>query len=107
MYDKLVCEVNNIDATRFVLKTEYDTDQSDLEKKFSDTDKKIPDTSVLANKTDYNARVSKIESKILSTTGLAINSALTAVENKMPDVSSLVKKTDYDLIILDSEKIRY
>ena len=31
-YDKLVVNVNNIDATRFVLKTTYDTDKSDLEK---------------------------------------------------------------------------
>ena len=29
-----------------------------------------------------------------SITGLATNSALTAVENKIPDVSSLVKRTD-------------
>ena len=36
--------------------------------------------------------VSKIESKIHSTAGLATYSALTAVENKIPDVSSLVKK---------------
>ena len=31
-----------------------------------------------------------------SISGLATNSALTAVENKMPNVSSLVKKTDYN-----------
>ena len=29
-------------------------------------------------------------------TGLATNSALTAVENKIPDANSLVKKTDYN-----------
>ena len=33
---------------------------------------------------------------MLSITGLATNSALTAVENKMPDVASLVTKTDFD-----------
>ena len=32
-YDKLVAKVNNIDTTGFVLKTAYDTDKSDLEKK--------------------------------------------------------------------------
>ena len=42
-YDKLVEKVNNIDTTRFVLKTTHDTDQSDLEKK-------IPHTSNLAKK---------------------------------------------------------
>ena len=31
MYDKLVAKVNNIDSSRFVLKTKYDTDKSDLE----------------------------------------------------------------------------
>ena len=50
LYDKLVAKVNNIDTTRFVLKTTYDTDKSDLEKKISDADKKNPDTSDLAKK---------------------------------------------------------
>ena len=39
VYDKLVAKVNNIDTTGFVLKTTYDTDKSDLEKKISDADK--------------------------------------------------------------------
>ena len=39
-----------------------------------------------------------------SITGLATNSALTAVENKIPDVSSLVKKTDDNAKISDIEK---
>ena len=58
--------------------------------------KNILDTSDLAKKTDLNAKITEIEGKIPSTTGLATNSALTAVENKIPDVSSLVKKTDYN-----------
>ena len=33
VYDKLVEKVNNIDTREFVLKTTYDTDKSDLEKK--------------------------------------------------------------------------
>ena len=40
--------------------------------------------------------MTEIEGKIPSITGLATNSALTAVEDKIPDVSSLVKKTDYN-----------
>ena len=32
-YDKLVEKVNNIDTNKFVLKTKYDTDKSELEKK--------------------------------------------------------------------------
>ena len=48
-YNKLVKKVNNISTT-------YDPDKSDLEKKISDVDKKIPDTSDLAKKkTDLNA----------------------------------------------------
>ena len=66
--------------------------KSHLEKKISDADKKIPDTNNLVKKIDLDARVSKIESKIPSITGLATNSASTAVENKIPDVSSFVKK---------------
>ena len=49
-YNKLVTKVDNIDTTRFVLKTKYDTDKSDLEKKMSDADKKIPDTSAFVKK---------------------------------------------------------
>ena len=46
----------------------------------------------LVKKTDYNAKITEIESKISSISSLAANFALTAVENKIPDVSSLVKK---------------
>ena len=43
----------------FVLKTKYDTDKIELEKK-------IPDTSGLVKKTDYNSKITKIEGKIPS-----------------------------------------
>ena len=55
-------------------------------------DKKILDVRALVKGTDFNAKVTEIEGKIPSISGLATNSALTAVENKIPDVSSLVKK---------------
>ena len=77
VYDKLV--------TRFVLKTKYDTDKSKLEKK-------IPDTSELVKKLDYNAKITEIENKIPNISGLATNVAWTAVRNKIPNISSLVKK---------------
>ena len=54
-------------------------------------------------KPDFNAKVTEIEGKIPSITGLATNSALTAIENKIPDVSSLVKKTDYNAKISEIE----
>ena len=41
-YNKLVTKVDNIDTTRFVLKTAYDADKSDLEKRIGDVDKKKP-----------------------------------------------------------------
>ena len=48
-YNKLLTKVDNIDTTGFV-KTAYDTDKSDLEKKISDVDKKIPDINGLVKK---------------------------------------------------------
>ena len=47
LYDKLVAKVNNIDTTAFVLKTKFDTDKSELEKRFSFADEKIPDANSL------------------------------------------------------------
>ena len=43
LYDKLVAKINNIDTRDFVLKTEYQTDKTELEKK-------IPDVSNLVKK---------------------------------------------------------
>ena len=40
-----------------------------------------------------NAKITEIEGKIPSITGLAITAVLTAVENKIPNASNLVKKT--------------
>ena len=88
-YNKLVNKVNNIDTSGFVLKTKYDTDKLELEKK-------IANTINLVKKSDYNTKVSEIENKIPSISGLARTSALTAVENKIPNTSNLVKKTDCD-----------
>ena len=51
LYDKLATKVNNIDTSRFLLKTKYDTDKLELEKK-------IPDVSNLVKKSDYNTRFS-------------------------------------------------
>ena len=99
----MVEKVNNINTTGFVLKTTYDTDKSDLEKK-NDADKKIPDTKNLVRKTDLNAKFTEIEGTIPSTTNLATNSALTVVKNNIPDFRSLVTRTDYNKKIPDIEK---
>ena len=45
---------------------------------------------VLLKKTDYNAKITEIEGKIPSISGLATNVVLTAVENKIPNISSSV-----------------
>ena len=39
-YNKLISKVDNIDTTKFVSRTKYESDGSDLEKKISDVDKK-------------------------------------------------------------------
>ena len=70
LYDKLVAKVNSIDTSRFILKTKYDTDKSEIENK-------IADTSGLVEKTDYNAKITEIGGKIPSISGLATNAALT------------------------------
>ena len=60
-YDKLVTNVNNIDTSGFVLKTEYDTDKPELENK-------IPDTSRLVKKkqtTILKLRNQKIKYQVL------------------------------------------
>ena len=54
----------------------------------------------MVKKTDFNTKVTEIEGKIPSISGLATNSALTAVEN---DVSSLLKMTDYNKKIIEIE----
>ena len=98
-------KVNNTNTTVFVLKSKYNTDKSDLEKKISDAKKKIPNPSALVKKADYKSTITEIESKIPSISGLDTNAALTAVENKIPDVNSLVIKTDYNPKSVEIESI--
>ena len=93
VYENLEAKVNNIDTSDFVLKTKYQTDKTELEKK-------IPDVSNLVKK----AKLTELENKIPDVSSLATKTALTAVENKIPDVSSLVKKTNYDTKISELEK---
>ena len=49
LYDKLVAKVN-IDTSEYVLKSKYNMDKSDLEKKINNADKKICDASGLVKK---------------------------------------------------------
>ena len=54
VYDKLVAKVNSIDTSGFVLKSKYDTNESELKNK-------IPDTSGLVKKTDYSTKIAEID----------------------------------------------
>ena len=54
--------------------------------------------------TDYSAKITDIDSKIPTISGLATTSALTTVANKIPDVSGLVRKTDYNTKSSEIEK---
>ena len=93
LYDKLVAKVNNIDTSDFVLKTNYQTNKTELEKK-------IPDVSNLVKK----AKLTELENKIPDVSSFAKKASLTAVENKITVVSTLVKKTDYNTKITEIVK---
>ena len=95
-YNRLVTKVNNIDTTNFVKKSKYEKYGSYFADKIITIGKKLLDVTSLVKKTDFNTKITEIEGKIPSISGLATNSALTAAKNKIPDVSSLVKKTDYN-----------
>ena len=60
VYDKLLTKVKATDKSRFLLKTQYNTDKSSLEQKIDDADKKIRDTIWLVKK-NYNAKITEIE----------------------------------------------
>ena len=86
VYDELVAKVNNIDTSNFVLKTSYNADKTELEKK-------SPDATDFVKK----VKLTELENKILDISNLATKAALTAAENKIPDVSNLVNKIDYNI----------
>ena len=87
VYNKLDAKVNSIDTSRFVLKTKYNADKSEIENN-------IPNTSDLVKKTDYNTKITEIENKIPNVSSLTTKTELTTVENKIPNVSNLVKNYD-------------
>ena len=76
-YNKLPNKVNNIDTSRFILKTKYDGDKLELEKKFL--------TLVILSKNQ---------------------TASTAVENKIPSTNNLVKKKKKQIITQRLLKLR-
>ena len=97
-YNKLVTKVDNIDNTKFVLKTKFEKDGSDLEDKISKIDKKIPDVSRLVKKTDYSSKITELENKIRNVSGFLLtsvfNSKIIAVENEIPDIKNLANRSN-------------
>ena len=93
VYDKLVAKVNKVDTSDFVLKTKYQTDQTELEKK-------ILDVTDFVKKT----KLTELENKIPDVSSLATETALSVVESKIPSGSSSVKKTLYNTTITEIEK---
>ena len=79
VYDQLAAKVNNIDTSAFVLKTKYQTDKIELQKK-------IPDVADFAKKT----KLTELEHKIPDVGSLATKTAVSAIQNKIPSVSSLI-----------------
>ena len=92
VYDKLAAKVNNIDTSDFVLKTKYQTDKVELEKKISDV------TNLKKKK------ITELENKIPDVSSLATKTALTAIEKKISSVSSLVKKQSMTQKLLKLER---
>ena len=95
VYDKLVAKSNIIDTIAFVLKTEYDTDKKELEKK-------IPDTSGLVKKTDYDTKITEIKKKLTDhnhdkyITTPEFNTLAATAFNATLAQAKLVTKTDFD-----------
>ena len=104
VHGKLVTKVNAIDTVGFVLKSQYNTYKSGLEKKINNAGKKYLILVDLLNITDYNPKITEVEGKILSITGLTTTAALDVDENNTPNVSNLIKKkTDYDTRISNTD----
>ena len=92
MYDKLVAKVNNIDTSDFVLKTNYQTDKTELKKK-------IPDVTDFVKK----AKLTGLENKIPDVSSLATKTALIAAEKKYV---ALVIKLKKQSITLKLQKLK-
>ena len=92
VFDKLVAKVNNIDTNDFLLKTTYNTNKTE-------TEKKTPDVTNFVKKT----KLTELENKISDIGNLATETALITVENKISSVSDLVKRTGYNTKITDIE----
>ena len=106
VYDKLVAKINNIDTSGFVLKTNDNTDKTELENKILDvsnfvkkaklieTENKISDVSSLATKTALTAVVVKNQTLTLKLQKLKINLLTIIMKNILQ--ANLITKTDFE-----------
>ena len=91
--NNLKTKVDDIDVSKYVLKTDYDTKIGNLELK-------IPDIKGLLQVSSFNSKVIELENKIKTAenkpdiSNLATKSGLTSVENKIPKVNGFVKLSD-------------
>ena len=101
VYDKLVTEVNaiplnNIDTSDFVLKINYNTDKTELEKR-------IPNVTDFAIKTDCNTKINDIENRITDHNHNKyidtpdFNKVAANVFNARLKQANLLTKTDFDV----------
>ena len=97
--------ISHADTSRFALKTNLANLKTKVDKLDIDKLLSVPvDLSKLGDvvkndvikKTNYNAKITEIENKILDISNLATKTTLNTIENKIPDTSNLVKKTDYN-----------
>ena len=88
--NNLKTKVDGIDLTKYVLKSNYDTNIGNLELK-------IPDVSGLLQVSSFNSKVNELENKIKTAeqkrniNNLAAIQSVTSVLNKIPDVKGFVK----------------
>ena len=101
--NNLKTKVDDIDLTKYDLKTNYDNNIGNLELT-------IPDIGGLLQTSSFNSKVTELENKIKTAgskpniTNLATKLSLTAIGNKIPDVNGFVKKTDYATEITSIKK---
>ena len=88
-YDKLATKVNNINTSEFALKTKFQIDKAELEKK-------IPDDLV------KKAKLTELENKIPDVSSLATKTALVVLQKKIMTQKSVSLKKNLLIIIMTS-----
>ena len=88
VYNKFFTKDNANDSkmpstSGLVTKTQYDSSKQSLEIKIEVVDKTIPDTIGLVKKTDYNTKNTETENKIPTVTGLVTTAALNTKDTEM------------------------